>query len=195
MGNTEKKLILGCKLETKGTKMTDIMVDLETMDNKPTSAIIAIGAVEFDREKLTLGKEFYTAVDLASSMAAGGTVSADTVMWWMRQSDAARNKFKKQGEALLKALSGFKSWIRAFSLCGDIYLWGNGASFDNVILRHAYDCCGMQPPWPWWNERCFRTFKAENPLPEERLPEKGTVHNALDDAKWQAEYMLEVGRG
>ena len=48
--------------------------DLETMGTKPDAAITAIGAVAFDLKSKTLGKEFYVVVDLASSMAAGGTV-------------------------------------------------------------------------------------------------------------------------
>ena len=49
--------------------MKQVMLDLETMGNGPTSAIIAIGAVAFDMEGIT--SHFYRQVSLQSSMDAG----------------------------------------------------------------------------------------------------------------------------
>jgi exodeoxyribonuclease VIII len=40
----------------------NIMLDLETMGNNSNSAIVAIGAVEFDENGL--GSDFYTVIDL-----------------------------------------------------------------------------------------------------------------------------------
>ncbi|MCV5360349.1 3'-5' exoribonuclease, partial [Escherichia coli] len=39
--------------------MKHLMIDLETMDNKPTSAIASIGAVFFDPETGEMGEQFY----------------------------------------------------------------------------------------------------------------------------------------
>jgi len=50
--------------------MLDVMLDLETMGNGSSAAIIAIGAVEFDMVEGTLGNEFYSVVDLDSSVQA-----------------------------------------------------------------------------------------------------------------------------
>ena len=67
--------------------MLDIMLDLETMGTGTQAAIVAIGAVEFDLEKGILGEEFYRTVDLSSSISCGGIIDADTVLWWMQQSE------------------------------------------------------------------------------------------------------------
>ena len=48
--------------------MNHLMIDLETMGNKPTAPIVAIGAVFFDPKNGELGAEFYVAVNLGSAM-------------------------------------------------------------------------------------------------------------------------------
>ena len=168
--------------------MTSVMLDLETMGNGPTAAIIAIGAVEFDLQAKTLGREFYEVVDLDSAMKAGGTVDASTILWWMQQSDAARAAFKRPGidiDLALRLFAGF-----ALECGASVAVWGNGAAFDNVVLRSAYQRLDLTPPWSFRNDRCFRTVKAM--CPQIDWAYQGTAHNALDDAKSQAIYLMEV---
>ena len=158
--------------------MKNVMVDLETADNIPTSAIVSIGAVKFDRNGL--GDEFYLAVDLTSSTVAGLTVSEDTMAWWAKQSPEAREVFSDPGRvALREALLAFSTWVRSASK-----VWGNGASFDNAILSNAYRAIGVALPW---NDRCYRTAVALSPV---RRDQQGTFHNALDDAKSQAKHLI-----
>ena len=107
--------------------MSDVTVDLETMGNRAGSAIIAIGAVKFDKNGT--GDEFYKTIDLQSSVVGGGQMDASTVLWWLKQSEAARAEFFKPGESLIASLLAFKTWLG-----GDgCKIWGNGASFDNVF--------------------------------------------------------------
>ncbi len=170
--------------------MKNIMLDLETMGLGPNAAIIAIGAVEFDLEKGKLGRWFYEVVDLESSVQLGGTIDPSTVLWWMRQSDEARNQFTYQGAPLTKALADFKNF---FLEAGDnclTRLWGNGSDFDNMVLRSAYVNSGLKAPWLYGNNRCYRTVCSL--VPGIKLVRKGTHHNALEDARSQAEHLLTV---
>lgn len=57
----------------------NLMVDLETMGMGSCAAIVAIGAVFFDPTTGETGAAFYQAVDLSSSMSAGGTVNGETI--------------------------------------------------------------------------------------------------------------------
>lgn len=169
--------------------MNDVMHDLETMGVGPGAAIVAIGAVEFDPDTGKLGREFYQEIRLEDSVAAGGVIDASTVLWWMQQSDDARAAvYNKGGVSLLAALIQFAQWLRA---CGpDVKLWGNGAAFDNVILRNAYGLMRMAPPWDHRNDRCYRTLK--NLRPGIELVRGGTHHNALDDAISQARRAVAI---
>ena len=45
-------------------KFGHLMVDIETMGNQSNSAIVSIGAVEFNMATGETGKEFYTNVSL-----------------------------------------------------------------------------------------------------------------------------------
>lgn len=170
----------------------EVSLDLETMGNGPDAAIIAIGAVEFSLETGLLGQEFYEVVDLESSVAAGGTITPSTVLWWMQQSDEARKVFERKGEQISLTLDHFTGWIYWLNGVRNVCLWGNGAAFDNVILRSAYERLGLKAPWNFWDDRCFRTIKALHP--EVEFVKSGVVHNALDDAKNQARYLIEVLR-
>lgn len=167
--------------------MQDVMVDLETLGNGPNSVITAIGAVKFDM--LGLGGEYYHIVDAQSCVDAGLQMDVSTVMWWMRQSEAARAELVREGLPLSIALQKFTGWLGPNA--DSIRVWGNGASFDNVILGNAYRKTGLEQPWKFYNDRCYRTVKNMYPLIE--LERTGTAHNALDDAKTQAAHLIKMG--
>lgn len=171
--------------------MHDVMIDLEAMSTRPNAAIVAIGAVEFDIETLSTGRTFYRVVDLDSAMRSGGEVDADTILWWLRQSEPARLALLQEAEHISTVLVAFSTWMRDSGLESDaIRVWGNGSDFDNVILSSAYLRWGIPTPWKFFNNRCFRTLKSMHPdIKVERL---GTAHNALEDAMHQVRHLLAI---
>jgi exodeoxyribonuclease VIII len=158
------------------------MLDLETLDNGPTAAIVAIGAVMFDHTGTDHLNTFYSPVRVQSSIDAGLTVNGSTIERWMEQSDAARAVFSEHAPQLAEILQNFADWLP-----GHCKLWGNGASFDNAILSNAYRAVGHIQPWAFWDDRCYRTAVAGVTVKREQL---GTHHNALDDARSQAEHLI-----
>ena len=163
---------------------TQIMLDLETLGKKPGSVIVAIGAVMFNERGIT--HRFYERVDAVSCVKAGLTMDVETVMWWMKQAEEARLEITRDGLALKDALIEFKKWIGG----EEVDVWGNGAAFDNVILAEAYDRCGLERPWKYYNDRCYRTMKSLHP--EIPMIRKGVHHNALDDAESQALHLMRI---
>lgn len=176
--------------------MNHIMIDLETLDSRETAAIISIGAVKFNPERGNLGGEFYKVVSIESSVSYGLTTSWDTVRWWMTQSDAARNLFTQKGEDLDLTLLRFQGFCAIDLTLEDAQketvIWGNGSTFDNMILRNAYKSCGMKYPAHYWNDLCFRTMKTMFGVREPKSSFSGVKHNALDDAKNQAKALIEI---
>jgi exodeoxyribonuclease VIII len=168
------------------------MLDLETMGAGPDAAIIAIGAVTFDPHGGTIGERFYAPIDLASSVAAGGVQDPGTVQWWLRQSDAARAEIGRPGLQISSALDAFDVWLRRHCDIEAVKVWGNGAGFDNVILRRAHERIGRPAPWSHCNDRCYRTIKSMDPTI--KIERTGTHHNALDDAESQAMHLLKLLR-
>ena len=170
--------------------LSHCMIDLETMSADTDAAIIAIGAVTFDPETLTLGATFYQPISLEDS-AKHGSMSASTVLWWMQQSEEARKVlWHDQLTSLRNALHHFSAWLGQATTCpeGEVKLWGNGSDFDNVILSRAYYNCAIPAPWKFYNNRCYRTLKSL--VPATKLLRTGTHHNALDDAASQARHLL-----
>jgi len=163
------------------------MIDLETMGTRPTAPIVSIGAVAFDATGIH--DKFYVNVDLTSAVAAGGIIDPSTVMWWMSQSDESRAALlvKDDQYSVVGALSALSAWGDWGKVTG---VWGNGATFDNVILRETYYRAAVPCPWPFWNDRCYRTIKTIYPNVE--LVRSGTHHNALDDARTQAEHLIAI---
>ena len=164
--------------------MKHIMIDLETMGNGKDAAIVAIGAVRFSRNGID--KELYVPVDLQSSLDAGLKMDASTVLWWMKQNKEAREAITKEdGVALQVALE-----LLAALIDDETTVWCNGASFDFAILATAYRAVGEEVPWKFWNERDFRTIKKL--FSDVTAPNDETAHNALEDAKNQAEHLLDI---
>lgn len=170
----------------------NVMVDLETLGVGPEAAILSIGACKFDPESSSIDSSFYVAIDPVSAIGMGLKVDGSTLLWWLHPDRAeARDAYlSSERWDLPSALDGFASWFGADSLP----LWGNGATFDNVILRNAFRTCGLEAPWKYWDDRCFRTVKATsgsvNPVTV-----IGTKHHALDDAIAQARWLQDLRRG
>lgn len=176
-------------------KMRDVMVDLETLGTGPGCAILSIGAVAFDPATGALGEAFYLAVNTRSCRALGLREEAGTIAWWDRQSPEARGVLadaETSQASVADALADFGRFLARFGGPRAVRLWGNGADFDNAILAFLYQRLGVEPPWSFWNNRCFRTLKNLHPIPAP--PRTGTHHNALDDARHQVEHACLILR-
>ena len=92
---------------------------------------------------------------------------------------------KEERIDLPSALYGFADWFG-----DDKPVWGNGSTFDNVILKSAFAACQIETPWEFWNDKCYRTVKAQ--AKEIKLQRLGTYHNALDDAISQTKHMQAI---
>lgn len=175
-----------------------LMVDLETMGNKSNAPIVSIGAVFFNPNTGNTGAEFYTVVSLESSMLLGGVPDAGTIIWWLKQSPEARSAIAMADTLpVIDALELFSDFISENSDAGpDVQVWGNGASFDNVILRSSYDRADIECPWKFWNDRDVRTMtelgKAIGMNPRYDIPFDGDMHNALSDARHQVKYVSAI---
>lgn len=172
---------------------TDLMIDLETAGLPPDGALLSIGAVFFDLETCTLGPTFKRTVNLATAVRDGGTMNPGTFMWWLGQSQAARDAVRFSGEDIRTTLTDFAAFIEEHSRVQDVRPWGNGSSFDLTILNSAYIRAGIKTPWSPFRERCFRTVRNMYPSIEYNTDDKGEgAHNALEDAIFQAKHLFRI---
>lgn len=178
---------------------THLMVDMETMGNSPDAPIVSIGAVFFDPSTGNTGAEFYRVVSLESSMSFGMKPDASTIQWWLKQSPEARSAILvDEAMGLLETLELLADFIAENAANGShtVQLWGNGCSFDNVILRRAYALTDTPFAVPFWNDRDVRTMvelgKSVGINPRYDIPFEGDMHNALSDARHQVKYVSAI---
>ncbi|EIW9047841.1 exonuclease [Klebsiella pneumoniae] len=187
------------KEEDQPIDYVHVMVDLETMGKKHNAPIVAIGAVVFDPATGSIGESFYKVVCLESSVNWGAVIDPSTVIWWLKQSSEARSAIVNDDAIPLQdALLQFREFVSDNVAGGSkkAQVWGNGASFDNSILRSSYDCIAEYYPWEYWNDRDVRTMvelgQAISFAPKTTIPFEGARHNALADAIHQARYVSAI---
>ena len=170
--------------------MNNIMLDLETLSTRHDAMIISIGAVMFDKDGL--GDIFYRVIDNTNN-PYGFHMDPATVSFWMRQEYPARLPFfSTSGDPNIETvLSSFAGLCDLAGGHHNVKIWGNGATFDNVILSNAYERVGIEHPWSHRGDRCYRTLKNFSSV---ECPQVGTLHNALDDAKAQALHLIEIAK-
>jgi len=167
-----------------------VSFDLETAGTSPNAMILSIGAVKFREDGVILDK-FYRVIDVTARTSCG-TIDAATVVWWMRQSQEARDAIfggDVERVPLVNALVEFSEWLGFDDSLPDgeypnVCLWQRG-NMDATWLTSAYEGLGLNVPFGWWQVNDQRTLcrvtNTKNPRSTNALH-----HNALSDALHQA---------
>ncbi len=172
---------------------THLSVDLETMGTNPDAPINSIGGKFFDPATGEMGPEFSKAIDLETS---GGIIDRKTIKWWAKRSREAQSAIFTDEIPLDDALLQLREFINENSGESFVQIWGNGANFDNVILRRSYERQDIPCPWRYCNDRDVRTIvELGNSIGFDvrmAIPFEGVPHNALDDARHQAKQVSAI---
>jgi hypothetical protein len=171
-------------------KYEHLMWDIESLDTLPSAVVLSIGAVAFNLEdsdtEASLSKDsrcFYTGLAMQDQMDEGRTVDAATLKWWLKQGTEAQTVFWDGTRSVITGLSQLHRFCVSHKIK---YIWGNGNMFDNVAIRSLYNDFDMASSYPvsFRADMDLRTLKLLAPE-ETHIERVGTVHNALDDAKYQ----------
>ena len=169
--------------------MNDVMLDIETFGTDSNAVIVSISAVRFNIETGELGDEFEIGLDVQQQVDEKAVIDGSTIMWWLSQSDSARHelvKLKSRSiKIVVKKLNAFLSEEKVKGL------WGNGATFDNVLVRNLFKRHGHELVVPFWADRCVRTFVDIMDINKGDFTFDGVPHNGLDDCKHQIKYMTQ----
>ncbi|EEZ6549326.1 exonuclease [Escherichia coli] len=195
-GETANPLIkVNCHHESTSTSRLwhHLMIDLETMGKNPDAPINALAGKFFDPATGEMGPEFSKTIDLET---AGGVIDRDTIKWWLKQSREAQSAILTDEIPLDDALLQLREFIDENSGEFFVQVWGNGANFDNVILRRSYERQGIPCPWRYTNDRDVRTMVALGLVMDfdarSVITFEGERHNALHDARYQAKYVSAI---
>lgn len=169
--------------------MNHLMIDIESLDIRPSTVIISVGAVGFNEHGPYA--EHYWNLTWQTQIDMGRTVREDTIRWWFDQPDEARRALKLNPCDISLMLVGLR---RVYNDGGYERVWANGITFDIAALEHAFSQWSMEYPWKYNAPRDMRLlrdlvpdyFEADFKLHTPKVDE----HNALADAVWQAKYVV-----
>ena len=191
-----------------------VMLDFETLGLGENAVLLSLGAVVFDPKTNKLGGQFYGNID--PRLQQGRDIDPSTVLWWLKQDDAARAKltdaikyadqiesgevdamepeqveavFENAAHPIHHVARAFVNWIE--SINDEVEVWTNGA-VDHAWLESMMKYSGLKNPIKFWNQRDYRTLKAL--YPDVTAEFTGTKHNALDDAIHQAKHAMAILR-
>ena len=159
------------------------MIDLETLDTRPSCTVLSLGAIKFDPTSNTEPhSELYFKVCVDDQDRLGRTSSDDTIEWWGRQKpEIMEEAFDQTGAVSVdEALRQINKWV-----VGVDTLWGQGYGFDYTIMEDMFRQGGMPIPWNFWIIRDSRTlFGCCQKDPRKSM--QTDLHNALADAYFQS---------
>lgn len=174
----------------------NIMIDIETLGTSADAVVLSVGMVEMNYRKIT--NALYLEVgDISDQLSRGRTVSQSTINWWTQQSEAAKKVLRPTSDRGSEQLShtlgterllrGIMGW-EPFATSGHTYsVWGNGAAFDNAIMEHLFGMYGLECPWSFRDNMCYRTLRTL--VPSVSTLENPCPHDALQDATYQMKHL------
>lgn len=168
----------------------DITFDLETCAVTANAAVMQVAAVAWNRDAESNpfvsdgfpvgGFTFNEHIDLRTCVVDGFDFDPQTVAWWSRQSNAAKQAVCDDlAEPIRDVFANFVEWlggVKKDAQADTLFLWCQGMDFDGAILRnicHKYD---LQLPCKCQQFRDCRTVILEAALV--RAEKAGVEHSA-----------------
>ncbi len=166
------------------------MLDFETLSQVPRSAVLSLGAVLFNKDTIIDQREIIPSV----RDQVNRDVNLDTILWWMDQGEEAKKVIRQSTNSPLSVVDFCKEFLSFLNLNNvkkeDLIVWSNGAGFDVPIMESLLTENGFPIPWNFWNIGCYRTLKTLLKI-ESGIVRTGVKHNALSDARFQAECVMK----
>lgn len=169
--------------------MKHLMLDLETLGQTADCVFLSLAAVQFDL-KGKIGLTYTKNVALNSALKHNRKISSDTIKWWLEQNPKIMAKMFINPLSLEEVLDSFRFFCIGLGE-PNLNVWSNGASFDIPILKHAYENIGMELPWKFYNERCYRTAFALSGL-SKTPKDQNLAHDPLEDCYYQIQELLKA---
>lgn len=164
--------------------MKDVMIDFETLGKGPNKAVCQVGACYFDRVTGEIGKTFKATIDARTHEKLGAKCDADTVYWWLAQSEEARKSILEGGVPIQEAMAQLNEF-----LAGAVRIWSH-ATFDFVTLIATLQDCGIKPSFSYKAGMDLRTLTYLAGVSTKDFVREGTHHDGLADAIFQVKYCV-----
>jgi len=150
-------------------KHIDITFDFETVSTAPDAAPMQLAAVVWNRDTELntpfTDDAFSVGIDLRTCVVEGFSFDQDTVDWWSRQSETAKqNVMEDECYGIDTAFMQFCEWVEQMKQkyeAGTVCLWCQGQDFDFPILKTIARKFGLKMPVHQHYFRDCRTYVLE----------------------------------
>ena len=162
---------------------THAMIDIETLDTRPNSVVLSVGAVKFDPyAEIEPHTKTLWRPGVDDQLAQGRTMSNTTLEWWAKQAEHIKDStFTEKGRI---SVHKFFAELNKY-LVGVDKVWCQGPQFDMVILEDLFKQFDHHMNWAYWQVCDCRTIFNMMPV-DPRKAIQQDLHSAEEDAYWQA---------
>lgn len=173
-------------MELVGT-YSDIHVDLETLSTRSDAAIVQIGLVAFDLDDPYKPTQ---KVRINCRPHPKAHINPETIYWWMKQNEAARQSVfdwdtaVDPASACTRTTNFINHWHDSHTQ-PPVRIWAMPAKFDITILENLYGMVGFNFPWLYNSSRDVRTVCELAGLSKEARVQPLIEHDAAEDAAAQ----------
>ena len=165
------------------------MVDLETLGTGSNSVVVSVGLIAFNISTGEILAELDIGLNLNQQIKTGGVIDGDTLEFHFAQApDSIQKMAQRKVLDVKEGLDLISNFIKANNITT---LWGNGATFDNVILRNLYARHLKVFPLGFWADRDLRTAVDIYNIDTRTVPFEGIKHYCLDDARHQVKLLTD----
>lgn len=165
--------------------MKNVMIDFEAFGNGKHAAVCQVGACYFDMSTGEIGDTFSANIDAESAVKSGGVIDGNTIYWWLKQSQEAReslvNPAPKPVEQVFTELNLFLKHADS--------IWSH-ATYDFVLLTETLKRLGIKPSFHYRVARDIRTLICLTSTSVSKVERTGLHHNGLADAMHQVKYCV-----
>lgn len=167
----------------------ELMVDLETLSQRPTAAIMSIAAVAFHVKTHAIVGQFHVNVEPTK----GYHIDPSTIDWWKQQDPEVLKQLTVNQVSMKSALTEFKVFCQQFGPPNTLKFWAHGGNFDFPILDNAFITEGIDTYdlWRFWNLQCSRTIMNVAGIDMRNHRGEGH-HHPLQDCNIQAKYLIKA---
>lgn len=178
----------------ENTANVHFMLDLETLDTKPSAHILELALVCFCPFTGRVNESLSRHVRFGLTPQAGATISLSTLKWWSSENPTYMLElFTNQDNSLNDELFKIYDLFSQARDLGEVRVWNTG-TFDIDIINSAFRrVLAINEPiikfWEVRDVRSLRQLRDDFGLYDGEWP---TSHNAKDDCLRQISYVHSV---
>jgi hypothetical protein len=177
------------------TPKIGLMLDIETLGKRHDAMVTQIALVPWLLDQPN--QEYLPPVQIFLPLAPQEllipprVIDSSTVLYWMKQDDAARSRFGENESTDMEELKAYLQNLvfRFMRFVGneEYELWARGPQFDVVIVESLLAQFGLTVPWNYTKVRDLRTLMSAAGLSTSDVPRPSHMieHVAVHDCAYQ----------